>query len=30
VKAPENQWLKGLSQEDRDKVKEYYQKRYGE
>lgn len=30
VNAPENQWLKGLSQEDRDKVKEYYQKRYGE
>lgn len=30
VKSPENQWLKGLSQEDRDKVKEYYQKRYGE
>ncbi len=25
---PEHQWLKGLSQEDRRRIKEFYQKRY--
>ena len=28
MSKPEHQWIKGLSKEDREKIKEFYQKRY--